>query len=77
MATIRKRGSSWHVQVRRLGQPTITRSFKKKPDANAWARQIESKIDRRGLAPCRSDLERFTVSDLLRRYRDEVVGKLK
>jgi len=73
MATIRKRGSSWHVQVRRSGQPNITRSFKKKPDADAWARQTETKIDRRGLAPCRSDLERFTVGDLLRRYRDEVV----
>ena len=74
MATIRKRGSSWHVQVRRSGQPTITRSFKKKPDADAWARQTETEIDRRGLAPCRSDLERLTVGDLLRRYRDEVVA---
>jgi len=73
MASIRKRGSSWHVQVRRSGQPSLTRSFNKKPDAIAWGRQTEAEIDRRGLAPSRADLERFTVGDLLKRYRDEVV----
>ena len=73
MATIRKRNSSYHVQVRRSGQPTITRSFRKKSDAEAWARQTETGIDRRGIASCRSDLERQTLGDLLRRYRDEVV----
>ncbi len=73
MASIRKRGSSWHVQIRQSGQPSITRSFKKKPDAVAWARQTEAEIDRRGLHPSRSDLEQQTVGDLLRRYRDEIV----
>jgi integrase len=71
MASIRKRGSSWHVQIRQSGQPSLTRSFKKKPDAVAWARQTEAEIDRRGLHPSRSDLEQQTVSDLLKRYRDE------
>jgi len=73
MASIRKRGSSWHVQIRQSGQPSLTRSFKKKPDAIAWARQTEAEIDRRGLHPSRSSLEQITVSDLLQRYSDEIV----
>lgn len=77
MASIRKRGASWHVQIRQSGQPSITRSFMKKPDAIAWARQTEAEIDRRGLLPSRADLERKTVGDLLKRYRDEVVVKKK
>ncbi len=66
MATIRKRGSTWHVQVRRAGQPSLNRSFKKKPDTVAWVRQTETEIDHRGLAPSRADLGRVTVGDLLR-----------
>jgi integrase len=73
MATLRKRGLIWQVQVRRTGQPPISRSFNQKPDALAWARQIETEIDRRGLAPNRHELEQITVGDLLRKYRDEVV----
>jgi integrase len=74
MATIRKRNSSYHVQVRRSGQPTITRSFKKRSNADAWARQTEAKIDHRGLAPSRTELEHFTVGDLLQRYLIEIVA---
>ena len=73
MASIRKRGSSWHVQIRQSGQPSLTRSFKKKPDAAAWARQTEAEIDRRGLHPSRSDLVQKAVGDLLKRYRNEIV----
>ena len=73
MASIRKRDSSWHVQIRQSGQPSIIRSFKRKPDAVAWARQTEAEIDRRGLYPSRTDLEQRTVGDLLKRYRDEIV----
>jgi integrase len=72
MATIRKRGTSWHVQIRHAGQPSLTRSFKKRPDAVAWGRQTEAEIDRRGLHPDRSVLEQQTVGELLIRYRDTV-----
>mgnify|MGYP003656504023 CR=1 FL=1 len=37
MATIRKRGDKWQVQVRRLGTTSISKSFLKKADAQAWA----------------------------------------
>jgi RNase P subunit RPR2 len=73
MATIRKRGSSWQVQIRQPGQPSLTRSFKSKSDAIAWGRQTEAEIDRRGLLPSRTSLDYQTVGELLRRYRDEIV----
>jgi hypothetical protein len=38
MATIRKRGEKWHVQVRRKGWGSVTRSFLKKADAETWTR---------------------------------------
>ena len=74
MATIRKRGSKWHAQVRRSGHPTQTRSFTHKADAEAWARKSERQIDSgdtyiRDVATLRS----MTVSDLLRRYQGEVL----
>lgn len=49
MATIRKRGDKWQVQVRRNGCPQVSRSFIRKVDAHAWARQMETEADRRGL----------------------------
>ena len=48
MASIRKRGSSWHVQIRQSGQPSLTRSFKKKPDAVAWGR-LKRRVSMNGL----------------------------
>ena len=74
MATFRKRGSKWHVQIRRFGHPTQTRSFTHKADAEAWARKTERQIDNgdtyiRDVAALRA----MTVSDLLRRYRSEIL----
>jgi len=43
MATVRKRGSSWQVQVRRSGLPSVSRNFKIKLDALAWARQLNER----------------------------------
>ena len=42
MASIRKLPSgSFQVQIRRAGMPAVTRSFKKKRDAEAFARTVE------------------------------------
>ena len=64
MATFRKRVSSWEVQIRRQGHPSITRSFKSKPDAQIWARQIEAQIDRSELPHRYRDSQRHTLGDL-------------
>ena len=73
MATLRKRGSKWHVQVRRSGQQTRTRSFTHKVDAEGWARKIERDIDINDITPNHERLKMTTVGDLLCRYRDEVM----
>lgn len=73
MATIRKRGTKWQVQVRRKGSPPLSRSFLHKADAQAWGRQVELQVDRGDLAPKETVLRQLTVGDLIRRYIDEVV----
>ena len=73
MANLKKRGSSWQVQIRPSGQPSLTRSFRRKSDAVEWGRQTETEIDRRGLHPSRTSLGHQTVGDLLQRYCDVIV----
>lgn len=72
MATIRKRGSSWQVQVRRDGFPPISKTFSAKADAAAWAREKERQIDRAEVPATLRDFKDMTVADLLRRYGQEV-----
>ncbi|GEO14760.1 tyrosine-type recombinase/integrase [Microvirga aerophila] len=72
MATFRKRGSSWQVQVRREGHPPLSKSFPTKSEAMAWARGIETQIDRAELPSNIHDLRKLTVDDLLSRYEREV-----
>lgn len=72
MATIRRRGTSWEVQIRRQGFPNLTKSFSSRNDAVAWAREKERLIDRGELGPNINALREHTVGDLLRRYCDTV-----
>ncbi|GAU08880.1 DUF2188 domain-containing protein [Desulfoplanes formicivorans] len=47
MATFTKRGKGqWQVKIRRKGCPLQTKTFETKGDAEAWAREIESEMDR-------------------------------
>ena len=71
MATITHRKTSYQVQVRRKGYPTLSSSFTTKRDAQAWARQIENELDR-GLFLSRTEAEKQTLGDILERYRREV-----
>lgn len=75
MATIRKRGSSWQVQVRRQGFPALVKTFASHTDAVAWARDKERAIDRAELTPSHKDLRQITVHDLLCRYEREITAK--
>ena len=72
MATFRKRGNKWQVQVRRKGR-TVSKTFGQRTDALRWANEIEAEADRHGLTDNRRVLEGLTVSNLLNRFRDEVV----
>lgn len=72
MASIRKRGSSWQVQVRRTGFPLITKTFTSRADALVWARDKERKIDWGEQPIPKRELQALTVRSLLDRYEDEI-----
>ena len=68
MASFRKRGNRWQVQVRRDG---VARSetFDTKAAATAWARRIERKIDEGRLDAAKPI---GTLGDLIDRYETEI-----
>lgn len=77
MATIRNRGEyQWKVQIRRKGYPAQRKTFETKPDAQAWARMIESEMDR-GVFVSRVEAERTLFGELIDRYIGEVAPKHK
>lgn len=72
MASINKRGpSQWQAQVRRRGYPPQTRTFESQKKAEEWARSVESEMDK-GCYIDRSEAEKTTLYDLLKRYKNEV-----
>lgn len=75
MASIRKRGKSWEVQVRGRGLPSVTKTFKSRKTAEIWARQTEQEIERTGLVVDRERLRKTTVRDLCARYERDVSPK--
>ncbi|MGG7605414.1 tyrosine-type recombinase/integrase [Massilia sp. BKSP1R2A-1] len=73
MATIRKRGEGqYHVQIRKRGYPTQTKTFTKEAEARRWATIIESEMER-GVFVSRNEAETTLVSDVLTRYAVEVL----
>jgi integrase len=71
MATYERRKGFWRVKVRRAGFPAQTRSFNTKTLAQAWARDIENKMDRGDFVD-RTEAEGNTLGDVLKRYVREV-----
>jgi len=71
MATIRKRGLKWQVQVRRDGTRPLSKSFIIKDDAIRWARQQELAVDR-GEFPTKPAATSVPLADLLNRYETEI-----
>jgi integrase len=76
MASIRKRGRRWQVQVRRLGHLPLIKSFASRANAEAWARETESSIDRGNAVPVSVTARKhkgLTLRELLTRYRSSIV----
>jgi integrase len=71
MATYERRKGFWRVKVRRAGFPPQTRSFNSKSLAQAWARDVEAKLDRGELVD-RSEAHAHTLGDVLKRYLKDV-----
>ena len=73
MATIRKNRDKWQVLIRRKGIPNLSRVFRRKADALEWANLTEAAADRGGLPTDPKVLERLTVADVMKRYRDHII----
>jgi len=76
MASIRNRNGLWQARITRQGQPHIARSFQTKQDAERWARQTETEMDKGsfiniGLA------EKTLFSEVIERYIQEVTLKTR
>ena len=72
MASIKKRGDRWQVQVRRQGCAPVSRTFKSKFDAKKWSCQIEGEVNRWGMLPDTKQLSNFDLGLLIKRYRDTI-----
>lgn len=70
MASLRKRGERWQVQIRRQGAPPVSKSFYSKSAAKTWALKTEALIESGEYTHHQSTYE--MLSDILERYRDEV-----
>jgi integrase len=76
MATIRKRGEHYHVQVRVTGFPTRTASFRSKKAATEWVRLTEGEMAE-GKHFRNVEARRRTLADAIDRYLNQEVGKLR
>lgn len=73
MPTIRKKGEGqYHVQIRKRGYPTQTKTFTKEADARRWATIIESEMER-GVFVSRTEAEATLIKDVLQRFATEVL----
>lgn len=76
MASICKRKEGWQVQIRKKGYKPVSKSFQKKSEADAWARQIESEMDR-SIFVDRTQAEQTTLGELLDRYLAQITPHKK
>ncbi|MHB1565219.1 MAG: tyrosine-type recombinase/integrase [Acidiferrobacter sp.] len=63
--------ATWQAKIRRHGYPPQSATFGTKTRAEAWARQIESEMDR-GVFVSRSEAEHTTLAQLINRYLQEI-----
>lgn len=71
MASIRERSGTWQARVRREGYPAEVKSFATRAEAQQWARHMETSMDSGGYK-ARNGADKAYLSDVLRRYADEV-----
>lgn len=71
MATFDQRKSAWwQAKIRRKGHPTQSKTFETRKEADAWARQIESEMDR-GAFISRATSERTTFKQIAKRFSED------
>ncbi len=77
MATFRKRGPyQWEARIRKKGYPTTCKTFETKADAEAWAKDVETQMNK-SLFVSNKEAEQYTLHECLDRYIEEYIPKLK
>ncbi len=76
MATFRKRSDAWQARVQRNGYPDQSKTFQTRSEAVAWARKLESDLDR-GITQQIIVNNKVLLRDLLERYKKEVTVRKK
>ncbi len=77
MATFRKRGPyQWEVRIRKKGYPTTCKTFETKADAEAWAKDVETQMNK-SFFVSNKEAEQYTLSECLDRYIEEYTPHLK
>ena len=71
MAHIRKRNGKWIAEIRKKDFKKIQKTFLKKSNANNWVQEIEYQMDKNQYQDF-SDSSKFTLGDLIKKYRDEI-----
>jgi hypothetical protein len=75
MATFDKRGDlQWRARVRRRGYPVQSQTYNTRAEAEAWARQRESEMER-GVFVSRTEAEHTTLEEALIRYAEEITPR--
>ena len=75
MASIRKRGKSWQVQVRSRKTGAIGKSFHRKADAERWAIDQEALMQNGQFA--RIQTQGLNLSDLMQAYAEKITPTKK
>ena len=77
MSHIRQRKSGrWQAIIRKKNYPDIVRTFLEKGTASKWSKLIETQMDKKVFQDM-SGAESTTLSQLVIKYRDEVIPELK
>jgi len=80
VATIEKRagksGNTWRVRIRRAVGSPLTKSFRRKADAEEWARGIEHKLDTGDQVPS-SEARKRTLADAIDKYVTDVLPRAR
>jgi integrase len=71
MASIRNRNGKWQARITRKGQQPIAKSFLSKQDAERWARQVETDIDK-GSYTSQVLADKSLFKNVIERYIQEV-----
>lgn len=75
MATIVRRGNGWQAKIRRRGYPPQSATFRTKTAAEAWAREIEARMDAGAYQARSREAAKLTIAEAFERYLARVTPK--